>query len=153
RLSALGQEAQLPTASSGAGSELLGETWPVVLGEFNKKWRSNAQWDWMFEHLRFKHQLAPLLAADAATAAQWPAQERLARARALRAMAPAEELAELCVLHAGHPDDAAITLAYGAALLNEEDAAGAALLENLALNRPTFRVPVYLRLANYYART
>lgn len=153
RLAALGEVAKPEVSSGGAGSELLGETWPIVLGEFNAAWREGAQWEWAFEHLRFKHLLAPLLAGDAAAMAQWPHQDLLARAKALRAISPAEGLAELRQLHERNPGEAAITLAYGAALLIEKDPAGVPLLEGLVLDQPAFRVPVYLRLANYYSRS
>ena len=153
RLAALGEKANPVRAAGDAGSALLGESWPAVLEEFNAKWCADAQWGWRFEHLRHKHLLAALLDADPAAAARLPDRDRLARAWALRLLAPAEALAELKALHDKNPGDAAVTFAYGAALLSEQDPAGVALLEPLALSRAAFRAPVYVRLADFYRRS
>ncbi len=153
RLAVLKETCEPVVPAPGAGAQLLGASWPGILAEFNARWRETAEWEWAFEHLRFRHLLARLLMADDATAATWPLPVRLSRARALRATAPAQGLTDLRRLHEQFPQEASVEFAYGAALLNEDDAAGVAILEALAVRQPTFRVPVYRRLIVYFSRS
>jgi Zn-dependent protease with chaperone function len=153
RLSALKENCEPVTPAPGAGSELLGAIWPVVLSEFNGSWHKRAQWDWVFEHGRYQRLLAPLIEGDAAAVAHLPLRDRLERALALRETDPTGGLAELSDLHSQFPQEPSVTFAYGAELLREKDAADVPLLENLAPGHPTYRVPVYRSLADYYART
>ena len=152
RLKALGEKAEVTSHDVSAGSELLGDTWPTVLSEFNANWRSDAAAHWRIEHLQYRHIHEPLLAANETTVAGWSAEKRWARARALRAVKPADGLAELRALNARHPEHRGITFSYGAALLNENDRAGPELMERLATQDPTYRAPIYARLPAYHMR-
>ncbi|HEU0290068.1 MAG TPA: M48 family metallopeptidase [Burkholderiales bacterium] len=152
RLAPLHEEPRLAEVHSNAGSDLLGNTWETVLAEFNAEWLGRERVDWSIEHLRYKHVLQPLLAADAVSVTRWPEHARLARARALRVLQPAEGIADLRALHGQYPSNAEIAFAYGAALLREKDGTGAALLEKLAKGDARYRAPAYARLQAYYQR-
>jgi Zn-dependent protease with chaperone function len=150
RLAALKVTCEPTTPAGGGGAELLGATWPVVVAEFNAQWQQGVQWEWAFEHGRYRHLLAPLIDADEA---RLPLQARLERALAFCDTDPARGLAALRDLHSQYPQEPLVIFAYGAQLLREKDPAGVPLLENLVPLHPTYRVSVYRSLADYYART
>ena len=152
RLEALKQEPSLVGGSGGGGRALLGDRWPGLLGEFNRKWAAEAQPDWLIEHLRMKHIAQPLLAAGKDAARGWSDDLRLARARALRGSDPEAGMAELRELHQTRPGESRITFAYAAALLREGDEAGVGLLETLARRDPAFRAQAFQRVLAFYER-
>jgi Zn-dependent protease with chaperone function len=152
RLAALKEPCKPTKPAAGAGADLLGTTWPLVLAEFDAQWRQGAEWNWAFEHGRYSGLLAPMVECDEAAAAKLPVKERLERALFLRETDPAKGLAELRELHSQNSNEPSVVFAYGAELLHEKDDTAVPLLESLALERPTFRVPVYGSLARYYAR-
>jgi hypothetical protein len=151
RIAALQEMARPLMPADGAGADLLGAAWPGAVEAFNAQWRHGAEWLWAFEHQRFKRVVAPLLQTENAES-DLPLAQRLTRATALRALAPADGLAELSRLRKQCPDDPAVTFAYGIALLDDGDPEGASLLEALAIGRPTYRSPAYARLATYFGR-
>lgn len=153
RLQSIGQEARIvaaATTSACAGADFFGSAWPRLLDEFNKKWLSRIGPEWLIVHLRWKHVLQPQLDAPESIAAT-DVGRRLARGRALRLIAPAEGLAALRELHSEYPGDPSIQFALGAALLNEGDASGVALLESIAKADARFRSPSYERIARFVA--
>lgn len=152
RLESLGQEPALSTVEECAGAALFGDGWNAIVGEFDARWTREAKPDWLIEHLRLKHITHALISADAASAKGWDAERRLTRARALRALDPAAGLAELRELYERYPAHGAIRFAYAAALLNEDDPAGVAILEKLARESAAVRVAAFTRVAAYYER-
>ena len=152
RLASLKEAPRLVEAEGCAGEELLGESWPKILAEFNAKWARQARPGWMLEHLRLKHIAHPLLSADAAAMEAWTDEQRLARARALRATEPAAGLAALRELHEANRTHRHIGFAYAAALLNENDEAGLKLMETLAREDPALRVQAFARVVAYFER-
>lgn len=152
RLRSVEAEARLTDVEVSAGEALLGETWPRVLSEFNSKWAGQIRADWLIEHLRFKHIVQPLVAANRAAVPTWDVEKQLAHARALRALDPKEGLSELRSLHVRYPEHPHISFAYGAALLRENDEAGVELMRAMAKAFPLFRMHAYLRLLGYFER-
>jgi Zn-dependent protease with chaperone function len=152
RLASLKEAPRLKGSASNAGEELLGKAWPNVLAEFNASWARKMRADWLLEHLRAKHVTHPLLSADAAAMEGWNDEQRLARARALRAADPAAGLAALGELHKRKPAHQRTTFAYAAALLSESDQAGVQLMETLAREAPAFRAQAFARVASYFER-
>jgi Zn-dependent protease with chaperone function len=133
-----------------AGSALLHPIWPEILAEFNANWQKENAAEWRCEHLRHKHQTAALLKASDAEAATWMPEQRLMRARALRAADPLRGLSELRALDVQHGDRHDVSFAFAAALLAECDAQGTSPMEELAKRDATYRVPAYQRLARYW---
>jgi len=152
RLASLKEKPHLAAAEDCAGERLLGERWPKIAAEFNDKWAKDARPDWMLEHLRLRHIAHPLLSADPAAVKSWGDEQKLARARALRFTDPAAGLAALRELHEGNRAHKAITFAYAAALLKEDDANGVTIMETLAREDPTFRVQAFARVLAYFER-
>jgi hypothetical protein len=111
-----------------------------------------AQGEWLLEHLRLLHTVLPLTSADAAAMRNWSTDQRLARARALRASDPARGLHELKELFQSTPSHQRIKFAYAAALLNENDEAGVEVMESLARDDAAFRAPAFSRVLAFYER-
>jgi Zn-dependent protease with chaperone function len=152
RLSSLKEPPHLGAADNCAGEQLLGESWPKILAEFNARWARKARPGWLLEHLRRKHIAHPLLSADAAAVQSWPLEKRLARARTLRSTDPAAGLLALRELHAESPGHRHIRFSYGAALLAEDEEAGVELMEALAREDPAFRVQAFSHAVAYFER-
>jgi hypothetical protein len=152
RLRSVEGEARLVDVDVSAGAVLLGQAWPSVLAEFNSKWAARERADWLIEHLRFKHIVRPLVAADPSAVPAWTIEKQLARARALRVLDPKEGLAALRSLHLRYPEHPHISFACGTALLREDDEAGVELMTALAKESPLFRMQAYLRLLGYFER-
>jgi hypothetical protein len=157
RLASLGQKAALVTVTENAGAALLGERWSGILGEFNARWLQGARPDWIIEHLRFKHITGALLDVNEETVSGWNNDKQLARANVLRRLDPAAGFAELRSLHSRIPAHPHVRLAFGAALLDENDQAGVEILENLAKESSTLqssmvRVSSCGHLLAYFAR-
>jgi Zn-dependent protease with chaperone function len=153
RVRSLGEEPRLdmPTGER-AGPSLFGARWPSLVKEFDATLLVSVKAEWLMQHLRLKHIVHPLLETDAEAAARWDAEKRLARAKALRWLQPAQGLIELRALHAAHPANRRIGFAYAAALLAEDDEAGVAPMETLARDHAELRSPAYSRLGNYFTR-
>lgn len=152
RLGALGEHAALVNSTDCAGESLFGDNWQSVLIEFNTKWVKQVQPYWLVEHLRLKHIAQPLLAADAGVTRDWSIDQKLARAKALRASDTNGGLAELRALHQAHPSHKRIKFAYAAALLNDNDESGVNLMETLAREDLAFRAPAFERVVAYFER-
>lgn len=153
RLRALNEPPGLGAPSdNNAGESLLGPAWPAIVAEYNAKWTKQFSGGWLAEHLRLKHIVQPLLAANADAARTWHIDRRLARARALRTIDPAAGLAELRALHEADPGHQRTRFAYGAALLSEDNADGLEHLEALARQAPAFRAEAFSRILAYYQR-
>jgi Zn-dependent protease with chaperone function len=148
RLHAANQQPMLVAPSAIAGETLLGEHWPKVLAEFNDKWRKDMRPGWLAQHLRLKHIVQPLLAADAGGMPE----QRLARALALREADAAAGLANLCALQQANPEHKRIRFAYAAALLEENDEEGVGVMHILAREDPAFRLRAFQRVLAYYER-
>jgi Zn-dependent protease with chaperone function len=157
RLASLGQKATLVSVAENAGAALLGERWSSILGEFNARWLQGARPDWIIEHLCFKHITGALLDANEETVIGWNNDKQLTRANVLRRLDPAAGFAELRSLHSRMPAHPHVRLAFGAALLDANDQAGVAILENLAKESSTLkssmlRVSSCGHLRAYFAR-
>ena len=152
RLGSLKEMPRLAGAEDCAGEQLLGESWPKVIAEFNEKWAKDTGLGWRLEHLRLKHIAQPLLSADAETVKSWTDEQKLARAQALRFTDPSAGMAALLELHSANPAHRAIAFAYAAALLNEDDEAGIELMERLAREDPCLRVRAFARVLAYFER-
>jgi Zn-dependent protease with chaperone function len=122
RLAALNEEPRLVEPAIGAGMALFGERWHALLQEFDRKWAAGMQPGWLLQHLRLKHGLRP------------------------------HTLAQLRERRSACPDDKRLQFAYAAALLDDGDEAGAALMESLARAAPAFRVQAFARALAYYER-
>jgi hypothetical protein len=133
-----------------AGPALLGTFWPIVVANYNARWRKEHAVAWSAAHARYQLIEAPLLAALPETAAGWPIPHRLDRAKALRRFEPARGLAELEALHAAVPDDRSIMFACASARLTEGDARAVKTLSALARADARWREPVFARLAGYF---
>jgi len=156
RLASLHQTAALVTIAENAGTALVGARWPSVLEEFSGRWLQEARPDWIIEHLHFKHVTGALLDANQETVSAWNDDTRLARAKVLRRLDPHAGLAELRSLYSRLPAHPHVRLAYGAALLDENDQAGVEILENLAkasstLQGSMLRVSSCRSLLTYFA--
>ncbi len=152
RLASLKEMPRLVAAENCAGEALLGASWPKVVAEFNARWAKEARPGWLLEHLRLKHIAHPLLSANAKAMVSWNDEQRLARARALRAAEPASGLLALRDLHEYNPSHLQIAFAYAAALLNENDEGGLRIMETLAKKDPAFRVQAFARVVAYFER-
>jgi Zn-dependent protease with chaperone function len=143
RLRAIGQAPSLPMQSGQAGETLFGEQWPAILREFNADWAKSSRMDWVTQHFRLKHLVLPRvsdevpgpLSGEVSASAQGP---ELARAKAILFLDEERGVAELTRLHEAHPQDGQICFAYATALMDRGDAAGAAVLEKLALDDAGF---------------
>jgi Zn-dependent protease with chaperone function len=152
RLRSLREAPSLAAPAMSAGEALLGRAWPKILEEFNDRWAREVRPDWLVEHLRAMHVTQTLLVADSRTARTWDIERRLARARALRAIEPSAGLQELSDLYVEAPKHKRVKFAYAAALLNESDAAGVALMEALAREDAGFRASAFMRGLAYFER-
>jgi Zn-dependent protease with chaperone function len=150
RLRSLAQEPILRSPTDTAGQALLSARWAVLCAEFNDKWVKQIQGEWLLEHLRLRHIVLPLVSADETNVRNWSADQRLARARALRASDPARGLIELKELYQLNPSHKRIKFAYAAALLNEKDHAGVEVMESLARADAAFRAPAFFRVLAFY---
>src|SRR5262249_7926700 len=95
--------------------------------------------DWIIEHFYFKHIAGALLDANQETASDWNHDKQHARAKELRRLDPAAGMAELRSLHSRMPAHPHFRLAFGAALLKENDRAGVEILEKLAKESTTLQ--------------
>jgi Zn-dependent protease with chaperone function len=152
RLRSLAQQPALANPTDSAGQALFGARWAMLCAEFNDKWAKQVQGEWLLEHLRLRHIVLPLVSADATGMRNWSADQRLARARALRASDPARGLLELKELYQSNPSHKRIKFAYAAALLNENDEAGVQVMESLAREDAAFRAPAFSRVLTFYER-
>lgn len=152
RLRSLAQQPVLTDHTDSAGQALFGARWGMLCAEFNDKWVKQVQHGWLLEHLRLRHIVVPLVSADETSMRSWSADQRLARARALRASDPARGLLELKELYQSNPLHKHIRFAYAAALLDENDKAGVAVMESLAREDAAFRAPAFSRVLAFYER-
>jgi len=152
RLRSLAQQPVLTSPADSAGQTLFGAQWPILCAEFNDKWVKQVQGEWLLEHLRLRHIVQPLVSADATDMRNWSADQRLARARALRGSDPARGLLELKELYQSNPLHKRIKFAYAAALLNENDEAGVEVMGSLARDDAAFRAPAFSRVLVFYER-
>ena len=152
RAAALGVPPSLAPRGRAAGLALLGGLWPTIVAGYNVRWREENAVEWSLAHARYRLIEAPLLAAEPATAATWPIERRLQRARALRRFEPERGLNELEALHATAPGNRSITFAYAAARLAEADASAVETMRILAQEDASWRVPVCARLVRYHDR-
>ncbi|HXI37391.1 MAG TPA: hypothetical protein VNH80_10800, partial [Burkholderiales bacterium] len=151
RLAALGEAASLAPVEVNAVS-VLGDGAASLVAEFNRRWNQRERTSWSLGHFRMKHIAGLLVDADAALAARWNVEKRLARARVLRWLRPAIGLQELRSLRDEHPTHTLVLFSYGSALLNEDDSAGVEIVRSVAKQNPILRVPAYSRLLAYFDR-
>ena len=151
RLASLKEPPHLGAADNCAGEQLLGESWPKILAEFNARWARKARPGWLLEHLRRNTSLIPCCRRTPRPCIL-AAEKRLARARTLRSTDPAAGLLALRELHAESPGHRHIRFSYGAALLAEDEEAGVELMEALAREHPAFRVQAFLHVVAYFER-
>jgi len=153
RLAAIGEAPRTGPIVDCAGAALFDASWPRIRAEFDARWQRDAAGAWAIEHERYRRILGPLLAADDDRIAAWPMERKLARARALRAVDAQAGKAALAALHATHPEFREASFAYAAALLNEDDADGVALMTAIADQDVSYAEPAYARLLAYAERT
>jgi hypothetical protein len=152
RLKALGQEPVLVKPMVSAGEALFGAEWASLLAEFNERWAKEMRPGWLLEHLRLKHMVLPLLRAGDVDRRTWDLSRRLAWAKAMREMEPARGLDVLRELHQEDPKNLRVRFALAAALLAEGDDAGVKLMEAVAREGASFRIPAFQRVITFFER-
>ena len=152
RLAALRQKPCLTPTGISAGESLLGEAWPAIRAEFDAKWARENALAWALEHFKLKHVTDALTQVEPEAAAAWPIKRRLARAQALHNALDGKGLEELRLLHEGNRSVPGVAFAYAAALLDNDDAAGVALMAGVLKNHPLYRLLGHECLLAYYDR-
>jgi hypothetical protein len=153
RLAALKVMPPLAPLDNMAGDLLLGAAWPGIAKAANEAWRKREQLAWLLGHHFCAHVTRDLLLATDEMAAGWPPERKLARSLAMRRRDFAHGLDQLKQLHGQYPLSIEIAACCALACLEERDAEGVAMAEDVWQRAPSCRRKIADALCEYYRIT